>query len=361
MNCVCVRQNYNTLFDSCYQDLIWACERLHVTHLFSFQKSPLRIIRKETNQIIMFKGFNDPLSLTSMSVATGYLNLCWIEEAYQLRSEEDFDKLDYSIRGELEEGYFFKIILTFNPYSNRHFLYQKFWAEDNPNALCWTTTYKQNPFVGEEFNKLMEQMKENNPRKYRVLGLGEWGVAENLVYDNWRVDSIDLSKLPNKNDLKISQAIDFGYTHPTAFIQIAVDEENKKIYVIKELYNKFQTVDDIEEMLKKEHLDKELIYGDSSRPEVIEALNRKGCNIKPTKKGKDSVITGIQAIQDYEIIVDENCPHMIEELSLYCWDRDKEGNILEQPLKINDDMCDSLRYAFMPLMKPKKKSRIRSW
>ena len=340
-NCVCVRQNYNTLFDSCYQDLIWACNKLHVTHMFDFQKSPLRIIKKDTKQVILFKGFNDPLSLTSMSVVTGYLNLCWIEEAYQLRSEEDFDKLDYSIRGELEEGYFFKIILTFNPYSDRHFLYRKFWAEDNPNALCWTTTYKQNPFVGGDFNKLMEQMKVNNPRKYRVLGLGEWGVAEGLIYDNWRVDSIDLSKLDNKDKLVLCNGGDFGFNDPTTFIRSAVDIDNKKIYIYEEYWNQFMTVDDMEELLKKHKLDKVQFIVDNARPEIIEQLNRKGCKLRACKKGKDSVVTGIAFIQDFEIIVDESCEHTIEELSLYAWDTDKLGNTLDKPIDESNHLLDS--------------------
>lgn len=356
-----MRQNYNTLFDSCYQDLIWACERLHVTHLFSFQKSPLRIIRKETGQVVMFKGFNDPLSLTSMSVATGYLNLCWVEEAYQLRSEEDFDKLDYSIRGELEENYFFKIILTFNPYSNRHFLYRKFWDEDNPNALCWTTTYKQNPFIGKEFCELMEEMKVNNPRKYRVLGLGEWGVAEGLCFDNWRIDSINLSKLPNKDDLILCNGGDFGFNDPTVFMRSCVDLDNKKIYVYEEYWNQFMTPDDMEELLKKHNLNKVEFIMDNARPEIIAQLNRKGCKLRACKKGKDSVITGIAFMQDFEIIVDESCVHTIEELSLYAFEVDKEGNTLDKPEDKNNHCIDAIRYSLEDVMKPKKKSRIRTW
>lgn len=362
MNCVCVRQNYNTLFDSCYQDLIWACERLHVTHMFDFHKSPLRITRKDTGQVVMFKGFNDPLSLTSMSVSTGYLNLCWIEEAYQLRSEEDFDKLDYSIRGTLEEGYFFKIILTFNPYSNRHFLYKKFFAVDNSNALCWTTTYKQNPFVGKEFDLLMEEMKQNNPRKYRVLGLGDWGIDGDLIFDNWRVEDLDLKSVPNADKLVISTGMDFGFQHLTGVIQIAIDFELSKIYVFKELSGRFMTADDMVDLLKKNEIDKELIWADSSRPEVIEHLNRKGCkNVKGIKKGKDSVLTSIQELQDFEIILDSSCKQLEEEMSLYTWEKDKEGNTLEKPVKDFDDLVDSLRYAWMGARKPKKKSRVRSW
>lgn len=360
-NALCVRQNYNTLFDSCFSDLKWACERLKVTHLFEFKVSPLRVIRKQTNQQIIFRGMNDPLSLTSLSVPQGNINLIWCEEAYQFRREDDFDKLDFSIRGSLQEGEFFKFIVTFNPYSDRHWLYKRFFAEEHDNVLAWTTTYKQNPFVGEDFVNLMEDMKKTNPKKYRVLGDGHWGIAEGLIYDNWRVEDIDLSKVPNKNDLIISSAIDFGYNHPTAFLQIAVDLELKKIYVVKELYNRFQTADDIAEMLIREGLRNELIWGDSARPEVIEHLKRKGLNVKPTEKGKDSVLTGIQTVQDFEIIVDYSCVHTQEELSLYCWDEDKEGNKLEQPLKINDDLMDCIRYSLMPLMKPKKKSRVRAW
>ena len=361
MNCLCCRQNYNTLYDSVFSDLVWACERLHVTHLFTFQKSPLRIIRKETNQQIIFRGFSDAISLTSISVPQGYLNLVWLEEAWQIKNYDDFEKLNYSIRGELEEGYFFKFIITFNPYNVHHWLFSEFFQKDNPNALCWTTTYKQNPFVGEEFNKLMEQMKIDNPRKYRVLGEGHFGVMEGIIFDNWRVEDLDLTKVPNKENLVISTGMDFGYQHLTTVEQIAVDFENKKIYVFKELARRFMTADDMADMLISEGLDKTLIWGDSSRPEVIEHLNRKKCNVKPIKKGADSVLTSIQELQDFEIILDSSCKQLEEELSLYAWDTDKQGNTLEKPVKELDDAVDGLRYAWMGIRKPKKKSRIRSW
>ena len=362
MNCLCIRQNYNTLFDSCYSDLIWACERLHVTHMFDFQKSPLRIIRKDTGQVIMFRGFSDALSITSISVPQGYLNLVWVEEAFQVRNYDDFEKLDLSIRGKLEDGYFYKIIITFNPYSKYHWLYEKFWQEDNPNALCWTTTYKQNPFVGKEFNDMMEQMKVSNPRKYRVLGEGHFGVMEGLIFDNWRVEDLDLKSVPNADKLVISTGMDFGFQHLTALIQIAIDFELNKIYVFKELTGRFMTADDMVDLLKKNELENEFIWADSSRPEVIEHLNRKGCkNVKGVKKGKDSVLTSIQELQDFEIILDSSCKQLEEELSLYCWDKDKNGNTLEKPVKETDDAIDGLRYAWMSARKPKKKSRIRSW
>ena len=362
MNAVCVRQNYNTLHDSCYQDLIWACERLHVTHLFNFTLSPLRITRKDTGQVIMFKGFNDPLSLTSMTVANGVLNIVWVEEAFQIRSEEAFDKLDYSIRGILPKGYFFKIIITFNPYSMHHFLYKKFFENTPDNALCWTTTYKQNPFIGEEFIKLMEEMKVNNPRKYSILGEGNWGIAEGQIITNWEVCEFDWHEIAKNKDVRSSFGLDFGYTNdPTAFVAILVNQTTKELWIFDEHFARGMTNDDIVAMIKYKGYSKERIIADSAEPKSIDDIKSNGIRrIEGARKGKDSILNGISHLQDYHIYVHESCENIIIELENYVWDI-KDGVAINKPI---DDFChgiDGIRYAlevfYLPDHKVKRKIR----
>lgn len=84
------------------------------------------------------------MSITSITVEKGFLCWAWFEEAFQIQSEDDFNKVDMSIRGELPEGYFKQIIITFNPWSEKHWLKKRFFDTEDPNILAITTTYKVN-------------------------------------------------------------------------------------------------------------------------------------------------------------------------------------------------------------------------
>ena len=103
-NALVVRKTYNTHHDSTFSSLKWAAERLNVTKYWQFKENPLEAIYKPTKQRILFRGFDDVLKLTSITVDKGVLCWVWLEEAYELDREEDFQTLDESIRGELPEG-----------------------------------------------------------------------------------------------------------------------------------------------------------------------------------------------------------------------------------------------------------------
>ena len=130
-NTLVVRQTFNTHLDSTWVQLKWATQQLGVAHLWTFSKSPLKATYNPTGQVILFRGLDDPMSITSITVPIGYLCWCWFEEAYQVKSEDAFNKVDMSIRGELPDGYFKQITLTFNPWSDKHWLKKRFFDEPN--------------------------------------------------------------------------------------------------------------------------------------------------------------------------------------------------------------------------------------
>ena len=172
--------------DSCFTELKWAINRLGLQNVWVAKESPLEIVNVETGQKIYFRGLDDPFKVTSITVDTGVLCWLWIEEAYEIMSKADFDTIDESIRGEVPEGYFKQITLTFNPWNEHHWIKKRFFdAPVDPDILAMTTNYLCNEWLDASDKKLFEQMKKNNPRRYAVAGLGNWGIVDGLVYENW--------------------------------------------------------------------------------------------------------------------------------------------------------------------------------
>lgn len=345
-NCLVIRRFFNTHKDSTYTQLKWAANNLGVSHLWNFSKSPLEATYKPTGQKILFRGLDDPQSITSITVEVGYLCWCWFEEAFQIMNEDDFNKIDMSIRGEVPEGYFKQLTLTFNPWSEKHWLKKRFFDKPDKNTFSDTTNYQCNEFLGDDDRDLFEEMKKNNPRRYKIEGLGEWGISEGLVYDNFVEKEFNVEEVSKKQGVTSHFGLDFGYTNdPTAFIALLVDKEENSIYIFDEIYKKALTNKDIYNEINYKGYAKERIIADSAEPKSIEELKRLGLRrIKSARKGKDSILFGIQKIQDYKIYVHPKCENTLVELNNYVWDN-KDGQVLNKPIDDYNHLMDALRYA----------------
>lgn len=345
-NTLVVRRVFNTHKDSTWTQLKWATNNLGVSHLWNFSKSPLEATYLPTGQKILFRGLDDPMGITSITVEVGYLCWCWFEEAFQVMNEDDFNKVDMSIRGELPPGYFKQITLTFNPWSEKHWLKKRFFDSKDNDILALTTNYKCNEFLGDDDRSIFGTMKEKNQRRYKIEGLGEWGIAEGLVYDNVEELEFNVQEINKRPGVIALFGLDFGYTNdPTAFIALLVDKENSSIYIFDEIYKKALTNKDIYNEINYKGYTKEKIVADSAEPKSIEELKRLGLRrIKAARKGKDSILFGIQKIQDYKIYVHPKCENAIVELNNYVWST-KEGQILNKPIDDYNHLLDALRYA----------------
>ena len=354
-NTLVVRQTYNTHLDSTWTQLKWAAHHLGVAHLWHFSKSPLQATFMPTGQKILFRGLDDPMSITSITVPVGFLCWAWFEEAYQVRSEDAFNKVDMSIRGELPPGYFKQITLTFNPWSDKHWLKRRFFDEKDEDILAITTNYMCNEWLGEDDTKLFEKMKIKYPKRYKVEGLGEWGIIDGLVFENWRVEAIDKSKV----DGEFIVGLDFGYTNdPTAIISSIVDEENERIYVVNEFFSKGLLNNQIAQILLDKGYSKTVIMADSAEEKSIEEIRRAGVRrIKGATKGKGSILQGIQKLQQYEIIIDSSCINLITEFENYAWDKDKNDEGINKPIDAYNHGIDALRYSLQCL---ENKSKIKT-
>jgi len=343
-NMLVVRKTYRTLKDSCFTELKWAIKRLQVEHLWQVKESPLEMTYIPTGQKIYFRGLDDPLKITSIAVEVGVLSWMWIEEAYEITKEEDFDTLAESMLGDCPDGLWKQITLTFNPWSDRTWIKARFFDVDDPDILALTTTYRCNEWLSEADRQEFERMKRQNPRRFSVAGDGNWGVIDGLIYEKWTEQAFTLQDLPK--DVQSAFGLDFGYTNdPSALFCGFVSLEHRRIYVWDEMYKKGMSNAAIFQEVSRMGYAKEQITGDCAEPKSIDQLKGLGLTrIKGAKKGKDSVNNGIQWIQDMEIIIHPRCVNFLTEISQYQWKKDKFGKSLNEP-EGDDHLMDAMRYA----------------
>ena len=346
INWLVVRKVERTLRDSCYAQLKWAIHRLQLDRYFKCSTSPLEITYVPTGQKILFRGLDDPLKVTSITVEVGSLCRLWVEEAYEITSEEAFDRLDESIRGQLPDGMYHQVVLTFNPWSDRHWLKKRFFDEPSGNVLAMTTNYMCNEFLSASDLVLFEEMKKN-PRRYRTAGLGEWGIVEGLVFENWEEQAFDVNEVSKRPNVKSAFGMDFGYVNdPSTLFCGLVDTVAREIYVFDEMYEKGMSNEDILRKVTEMGYAKERIKADSAEPKSIAYLRKAGLrNIRAAKKGPDSIRAGISLIQDYKIIVHPRCVNFLTEISNYTWDKDKFDNMVNKPIDDFNHLMDAMRYG----------------
>lgn len=348
-NMLCVRKTFRTLKDSCFTELKWAIRRLGVEEWWDVKESPLEMTYKPTGQKILFRGLDDPLKVTSITVEVGVLCWLWIEEAYEIGSEADFDTLDESIRGEMPPGLFKQITLTFNPWNEHHWMKKRFFdAPPDPDILAMTTNYLCNEWLDAADKKVFETMKKNNPRRYRVAGLGDWGIVDGLVYENWEERLFSIEEVRKTPGIRSAFGLDFGYTNdPTALFCGLIDTTNKTLWVFDEIYKPGMSNEDIARDITGAGYSKERIRADSAEPKSIDRLRTLGIqHIRKARKGKDSVNNGIDFIQDYKIFIHPRCVNFLTEIGNYTWATDtKTGKKLNIPIDDFNHLMDAMRYA----------------
>lgn len=375
-NLLVVRQVANTLKDSCWTDLKWATRRLQVYDMWEFTKSPLEATYKPTGQKILFRGLDDAMRIASVTVEVGFLCWCWIEEAYEVENEADFDMIDESIRGEIPEGYFKQITLTFNPWSESTWIKKRFFDVEDENVLAKTTNYMCNEWLDEADRKKFEDMKETNPKRYLVAGLGEWGIDGGQVFEEWVDDEahykdricthvIEPFMIPEY--WKIYRGFDHGYSKPFSVGWYTVDGDGR-MYRIRELYGCTGVADEgvkwtpdhiAKEIYRIEHEDSNIkgrkIIGiadpaifDKSRGEsVAEMMERQGVYFE---RADHTRMAGLMQFH-YRLAFDENgipmfycfntCKHFRRTIPILKY---SEHDVEDVDTKMEDHIYDEARY-----------------
>lgn len=267
-NTLVVRKTASTLKDSCFAQLRWAIHRLGVDRYWKYRVSPLELEYIPTGQKILFRGMDDSMKITSITVPRGILCWAWLEEAYEC-DEEDFKYLDESLRGELPPGYYFQWIITFNPWDSSSWLKARFFDEPHDNVLAMTTTYKCNEWLSPESLAMFEEMRKTDPERYRVAGLGDWGLAAGQFFKSWRSDLHVVEPFEIPGTWMRFRSMDWGSTHPYACLWWAVDYDGN-MYCYRELYGwggkpnvgTEETAKQVgERIVKLEKRDEDVMYG----------------------------------------------------------------------------------------------------
>ena len=332
------------------KDSIWS---LLITHLHnSGFYNACRVNRSDfeielpNGSIFIFKGLDDPEKIKSIDGITDII----IEEATEL-TEDDFTQLNLRLRA-LEDD--LQIYLMFNPISKKNWVYDYFFVRELPlNIKVVKTTYLDNKFLSKEYTEELERLKDRNPAYYRIYCLGEFATLDKLVFPTYTTKIISEKDI---SGLKRWIGLDFGYINdPSAIVWGFIDTVKRKIYVCGEYVKRGMRNDEIADTMIDLGLHKDKSYGDSAEPKSIDEIKTKGVNIDPTVKGKDSVIHGIQWIQQYELVVDERCFKVIEELDNYTWQKDKKtGEYINEPVDTFNHTIDAIRYGLNKYIKGTK-------
>lgn len=299
------------------------------------------ILNISTGSSILFKGIrtsagNQTAALKSISGITTWV----LDEAEELIKEEDFDKIDQSVRAKNKSN---RVIMVLNPATKEHWLYQRFFAAKGVNAghNGWKdnvtyihTTFKDNiDNLSESFLLQLEDIRRRRPDRYNHQILGGWlDKAEGVVFSNWKIGPFD-----DNADYIFGQ--DFGFSvDPTTLIKVAINKDRKLMW-IKTMYAKpGLSTKEIGE-LNRRYAGEDLIICDNAEPRLISEL-QEYCNLKPTIKRSGSILTGIALVQDYDLVIDADSVELIKELNNYVW---HERN--EKPVDKWNHQLDALRYS----------------
>ena len=334
---VCRRYG-TTLKNSCYALLKDIIAKWQLTRYVTINKTDMSFTFPNGSQIILF-GLDDEHKLLSLhDVGT-----IWIEEAYEVEKEK-VEQLNLRMRSEIDNQ---QLILSWNPISKHHWLYDFSVVNPPDNSEFIHSTYKDNPFLNKEYIAALEELYKRNPQKARIFCDGEWGIdTDGLVITNWKAESfepLDLAALGYEHRC----GLDLGYIDKTAIINTLYDRANKVIYVFEEFYKSGCQLADIVSAIGKMQIGKTKVYVDAAEPRTIQFFKQNAINATGCGKGKDSVRAGLMFLQDNYIIVHPSCKNLIMELENFSYIKSKiTGEFTEETTHDFSHAIDALRYGY---------------
>ena len=340
-NAVVLRRTASSLRGSVCEQLKWAADLLGVSHLFKINLAAFEMVYLPTGQKIIFKGADDVKKIKSIKVSRGYIRYVWFEECDEFKSYDDILSVNQSL---LRGGSKFNVFYTFNPPKfKNHWIYS---VEETSDRLFHHSTYKDVPesWLGKQFFIEAEHLKNTDFERYKNQYLGEPCVPSEQIIKSFEVRD----ELPDTDIKFLGQ--DFGFNHANAILEVGFTES--AIYIYKEHYVKGM---DTGEVIKDAEgkLDKSLVmWCDSAEPDRIKMWKKAGWRATPVSKEPGSVSAQIDFLLSRKIVIHSDCKNTIEEISGWCWMKDKAtGECTDTPRPVKDDAMAALRYSIEYLRK----------
>ena len=261
----------------------------------------------------------------------------FVDECNEL-SREDFFQLFIRTR--------IKTIVAYNPsFGTNNYIFNE--IQTHPQSDLYISTFNDNPFLEQSIVEEIERLKEINPEYYKIYGMGLPG---NNIGTIFQINIVD--EIPENAEF-IAFGMDYGFSNdPTTLVAVA--RIDKDLYIDELMYKTGMVTSDIINELKRLEIDRNEIWGDSAEGRLIEEIYRSGFNIKPVKKGKDSIKLGIDLMQQYRLNVTKRSKNTITEFSEYVWMVDKNGNFENIPVDYSNHAIDAIRYVVMERLNAKK-------
>lgn len=348
-----IRKYGTTLKDSVFQLIVDMLKKWCIYDNCKINLSTYTITLPN-GSVFLFKGMDDSEKIKSITDITDI----WCEEATEL-SEDEYTQLDLRLRalaGDLQ------LIVSFNPVSKQNWVFKRWFEKPGKiyqDTMILKTTYKDNRFLPEAYIAALEEKMDSNPNYYKIYALGEFITLDKLIFYNWKIEEFDNSKI--KGDLLVG--LDFGFVNDiSALVASILDEEHKRIYIFKEWGDTNKTNEELARVISALGFSKSEIRADAAEPKSIEEIKRQGITrIKECKKGPDSILHGIQKLQQYEIIVHPDCVGIITEFENYAWQKDKKTNeYINKPIDAFNHYIDALRYSLQCVNNNKLKTLSKS-
>jgi phage terminase large subunit len=338
-----------TIRKSVFNELRKVISMLDIADHFAINKTDGIITCKDSGRQILFAGLDDTEKIKSITPEVGAITDIWVEEATETDERDVKDLLKRQRGG--DEGTAKRLTLSFNPILQNHWIYKTYfapvaWADDQteystPELSILKTWYIHNTFLTRQDIDGLTSEKDEYYRS--VYTFGNWGILGNVIFKNWEV--CDLSDMRDQFTNRRT-GLDFGYSaDPAAMVVTHYDTARKTIYIFDEFYERGLTNDVLAGEIKGK-ISHDVVTCDSSEPKSIQELQNYGVSAGAANKGKDSVIFGIQWLQQQTIVVDSKCINMRNELQQYKWREDKDGNTMRQPVDKHNHLIDALRYAY---------------
>ena len=334
-----MRKETNKLRDSVWKELMVAIDDFNMRRFFEINKSELRVTCMINGTEFKCLGLDEPEKIK------GFVDISdvFMDEVTAF-TPDDVELIDGTLRSR-KYNLPLQMYFSMNPISKTNFVY-KFFGFDTgitpDDTFILHSTYLDNPFLDENYKNRMEALKKRNYNRWKIEALGEFCTLDKLVYYNWKVEDFDHTQIKGK----LLVGLDFGYTNdPTALVASVMTD--KKIYIFKEWVDTNKTNPQIAQVIKSLGFQKSTIICDSAEPKSIQELRQNGIYAaRESVKGPDSILHGIQKLQEYEIIVHPSCQEVITEFENYSWQKDKKtGEYINKPIDQFNHCMDALRYS----------------